>query len=60
MFADHGLMEITLPEEDGIEAEVNPLIIKPDGEGVVAVDGRIIRYPIGHPPIPEDLSIRRS
>ena len=31
--------------QDVIEAEVNPLIVKPEGEGVVAVDGLIIRHP---------------
>ena len=29
--------------QDIAEAEINPLIVKPEGEGVVAVDGLIVR-----------------
>ena len=29
--------------DDITEAEINPLIVRPEGEGVVAVDGLIVR-----------------
>jgi succinyl-CoA synthetase beta subunit len=31
-----------LPERSVAEAEINPLIVKADGQGVVAVDGLIV------------------
>jgi succinyl-CoA synthetase beta subunit len=33
----------TLAASDVTEAEINPLIIKPEGQGVVALDGLLLR-----------------
>ena len=33
----------TLAASDVMEAEINPLIIKPEGQGVVALDGLLLR-----------------
>jgi succinyl-CoA synthetase beta subunit len=33
----------TLAASDVAEAEINPLIIKPEGQGVVALDGLLLR-----------------
>jgi len=38
----HELLAAAAEERRVLEAEVNPLIVKPEGEGVVAVDGLLV------------------